>query len=204
VETPTKQRHTVTRLEVVKAAREILDVDGFDGLTMAHVARRVGFSTMAVYRHVESRDELIAAAMEMVLADIQPDVDGSEWLAGVIAWMNDVRRCLLSHPWAATQLGTRHGGASAPWQRVVDVLASYLHHSPLTPHDQARALVWTSRLTIGTLILEIGSPMAGPRRRRKAGGSLTTELASLRDDDLWRDVVDQTESFLSSIDAPVE
>src|SRR3954463_9633857 len=60
----TTRRRAVTRDEVIAAALHILDTEGLDGLTMANVAKRVGFTTMAVYRHVKNREDLIAGAVE--------------------------------------------------------------------------------------------------------------------------------------------
>ena len=197
----TERRRTVTRDDVVRAALDILDEDGLDGLTMANVAGRVGFTTMAVYRHVKNRDDLIAAAVELVLGEISGGDPEMHWLDGVEAWMNDVRACLLAHPWAATRLGTRREGASAPWARTVQILGRHVSRGPLSARDQARALAWTTRLTVGVLILELGAPMseAAGRRRRAAGRALADELARLSDDDLFADAVEQTRRFLLSM-----
>src|SRR6478609_9672960 len=145
---PTARRRTVTRAEVIDAALEILDTEGRAGLTMANVASRVGFTTMAVYRHVKNREDLIAGAVEVVLREIvegrrEGDDGEPPWLDAVQGWMNDVRTALLSHPWAANELGTRQEGAGVPWSKTLQILGQHVQRSPLSPHDQARALAWT-------------------------------------------------------------
>ena len=170
----TAGRRTVSRDQVIDAAVEILDAEGLDGLTMANVAKRVGFTTMAVYRHVKNREELIASAVEVVLGEITIEHDGERsWLDAVVGWMNDVRAALLAHRWAATQLGTRHGGSGVPWSKTIQILGHHIDRSPLSAHDQARALVWTTRLTVGVLILELNSPSArrtpAPRHPQSGG-----------------------------------
>lgn len=202
---PTERRRTVTRDEVIAAARDILDEEGLPGLTMANVAARVGFTTMAVYRHVKNRDDLIAGTVELVLGEIRheeaADVD---WLDGVEAWMHDVRGCLLRHPWAATQLGSREGGSSVPWANALQILGRHITGSGMSARDQARAFAWITRLTIGVLIIEIGAPLRRDRERRsrrRADSGLGEALSSLHDDDLWSDAVAQTRSFLASMAA---
>ena len=201
---PATRRRTVTRGEVIDATLEILDTEGRAGLTMANVAGRVGFTTMAVYRHVKNREDLIAGAVEVVLREIveeRSEGDDGEppWLDAVQGWMDDVRTALLAHPWAANELGTRQEGAGVPWRNTLQILGRHVHRSPLLPHDQARALAWTARLTVGVLILELSSPIRGAPPPPATGSPLVKELATLSDDDLWADAVAQTRAFLSSM-----
>src|SRR5690348_2472288 len=102
------RRRTVTRLDVVGAARDILDRDGIDGLTMATVSARVGLTTMGAYRHVKNRDDLVASAVALVLQEVTVATadESDDSLDGVVAWMDAIRACLLAHPWAATRLGS--------------------------------------------------------------------------------------------------
>ena len=46
---------------LVTVAREILEQDGLEALTLRAAARRAGVSHMAPYRHFESKDDLLAA-----------------------------------------------------------------------------------------------------------------------------------------------
>ncbi|HWV24570.1 MAG TPA: TetR/AcrR family transcriptional regulator [Thermomicrobiales bacterium] len=46
--------------EIVSAAVEIADERGLADVSMARVAKRVGYSTMALYRHVPNKGELLA------------------------------------------------------------------------------------------------------------------------------------------------
>ncbi|GAB2589264.1 hypothetical protein GCM10027168_22700 [Streptomyces capparidis] len=55
-----------TREALLVAAREVLERDGFEALTMAAAAERAGVSRRAVYLHFRSRGELVAALSEHV------------------------------------------------------------------------------------------------------------------------------------------
>lgn len=61
-----------TSKRIATAARELLDAEGVEAVTMRRVAAAVGITAMAVYRHYKDRDSLLNA-----LAD-----EGFEELAG--------------------------------------------------------------------------------------------------------------------------
>ena len=124
----TERRRTASRDDVLIAAREILDEDGIGSLTMANLANRVGFTTMAVYRHVRNREDLLEGVLDLVLGEIGHADPGADWMDGVARWMRDVRAHLVAHPWAATMLGTSTT-MTAAWTSTVGVLKDHLARS---------------------------------------------------------------------------
>src|ERR1700733_7614696 len=44
---------------IVAAAIRIADAEGLEAVSMAHVADQLGFTTMSLYRHVASKEELL-------------------------------------------------------------------------------------------------------------------------------------------------
>src|SRR5580704_15308627 len=44
---------------IVETAVAIADAEGLDAVSMARVANELGFTTMSLYRHVTSKDELL-------------------------------------------------------------------------------------------------------------------------------------------------
>ena len=137
---------TATRADVLTAAREILDEEGIGSLTMANVASRVGFTTMAVYRHVRNREDMLEGVLDLVLHEIADHSDPeASWLDGVESWMREVRSHLVAHPWAATMLGTSTTSTAA-WTSTVNVLRSHLARSGLSTRGRARVGVWITRV----------------------------------------------------------
>jgi len=59
----------------VQAAREVIAEQGVEGLSMRDVARRLGISHQAPYRHFESRDHLLAEIMRRCFADFAAHLD---------------------------------------------------------------------------------------------------------------------------------
>lgn len=52
------------RKAMLEAARELLVERGYDGLTLAEVGKRVGFTTTNVYRYFDNKNDLVYAAIE--------------------------------------------------------------------------------------------------------------------------------------------
>jgi AcrR family transcriptional regulator len=62
----------LSRQRIVQAAIAIADDEGTAALSMRLVARELGVSTMALYRHVASKDELLVLMADSVLGESPP------------------------------------------------------------------------------------------------------------------------------------
>ncbi len=83
---------------VVQAGIELADADGLGAVSMARVAARLGFTTMSLYRHVESKDELVRRMLDTALGAPPPyAVEG--WRARLEQWSRDLLAILERHPW---------------------------------------------------------------------------------------------------------
>ena len=93
---------------IVAAAIRIADAEGLEAVSMAHVADQLGFTTMSLYRHVSSKEELLQlmwnasaqGAGDLVLA-------GDDWRARLRTWATIQREMIDRHPWI-TQIGRAH------------------------------------------------------------------------------------------------
>jgi len=202
--TATATRRRLDRATVVTAAYELLDDEGLGALSMARLGERLGVTAMALYRHVADRRDLETAVVERVLADLaEPVHDHGEWAEGVAAWMRQVRRHWLEHPWLGSLLGTS-SELSPPWVAVIDRLAQLLAEAGLTTEAVARELVRISRITTGVLALEVAAPL--PHAARQGAAMVATlppaererwrpiidALARYGNDDLFADIVEET------------
>jgi AcrR family transcriptional regulator len=66
IETPTNARSRRTQARLLDAARALLEVDGFEALTMAAVAAKAGVTRRAAYLHFASRAQLVSQLFEHV------------------------------------------------------------------------------------------------------------------------------------------
>jgi AcrR family transcriptional regulator len=85
---------------IVEAAIELADADGLDAVSMSRVAERLGFTAMSLYRHVESKDDLLVLMQDAALGappPLDPPVRG--WRARLERWCTDMLEVLNRHPW---------------------------------------------------------------------------------------------------------
>jgi AcrR family transcriptional regulator len=78
---------------MVAAARDILETEGPDALTMRRVAARLGMKEPSLYKHCRSREELLAAVVASGMRDlaegwrraVEPAADAADALSRLAA-----------------------------------------------------------------------------------------------------------------------
>lgn len=90
----------LTQDKVVTAGITVADRDGLDGLTMRAVAEELGISTMALYRYVPGKGELLDLMLERLNGPVgEPHWAPGEWRAAMEAMAEGMWRLYLDHPW---------------------------------------------------------------------------------------------------------
>ncbi|GAB2670689.1 TetR/AcrR family transcriptional regulator [Kribbella swartbergensis] len=90
---------SLTLEDITRAAIELADAEGLGAVSMARVAERLGNSTMALYRHVKSKDELLVLMSDAALERPEPLPDGVDWRTGLTFWAEGVLSAIRNHPW---------------------------------------------------------------------------------------------------------
>jgi AcrR family transcriptional regulator len=100
-ERPTKGPKRGLSLDrIVEAAIQVAESDGLAAVSMSRVAGRLGASTMALYRYVTAKDELLVLMMDAALGPPPPDQPAGEgWRAGLTRWARAERAVLMRHSW---------------------------------------------------------------------------------------------------------
>lgn len=93
-------RPSLTLEQILDSAIAIADADGLAALSMARVAKAVGFTTMSLYRYVTSKDELLQLISDAALPEpVIPPTLGQDWRGELEAWARAVLDAFLAHPW---------------------------------------------------------------------------------------------------------
>ncbi|WP_017590777.1 GntR family transcriptional regulator [Nocardiopsis ganjiahuensis] len=104
----------LTREAIVRAAITIADAEGIDGLSMRRVSTELRVSTMALYRHIASKSELLTAMIDRIYLNSDlPEHPPEEWreaLGLAVLWEWGVYR---QHPWAV-RLTMMSGPVASP------------------------------------------------------------------------------------------
>lgn len=138
-----RRRGRLNRRDVIDAVIEV----GFDNATLATVAKHLAVNHATLYGHIESRDDMVLAAAELVFdAAPWPEViDGAASESDTVAWVETLRRSGL-HLWSVFSahpgLAIVVGAAPIPPSAVTEhyaVLATHLRTSGLSAEDSLAA-----------------------------------------------------------------
>jgi AcrR family transcriptional regulator len=86
---------------VVDAAVSLADDQGLDAVSLRRVAARLGVTPMALYRYVESKDDLLDAMADRLYERLTLPCSEANWWEGLAELARSTRRVLLGRPWAA-------------------------------------------------------------------------------------------------------
>ena len=112
----------LSRTLVVETAIAILDEVGVEGLSARAIAGRLGRSTMAMYRHVASMDEVILLAAEMVERIPGENEGWPCWEAQLEAFIIGRVDDLIKHPWLIDFHVTQGTGTTVAARQMAKLL----------------------------------------------------------------------------------
>lgn len=145
---------TLTLAQIAHAGIELADVDGLATLTMRRVAEHLGFTTMALYRHVRSKTELIAvmvdAAIGETLSEAAPPIPSiTPWRPRLAAWAQQNFALFQRHPWLlqAAMPGALIGPNRIAW---IEAGLRTLDDTGLPAHDRLEVVLFVYSYVHGT------------------------------------------------------
>jgi AcrR family transcriptional regulator len=162
-------RDTLTREQIVRAAVEVLDAEGVEGLNMRRLGTWLGTAATAVYWHVRSKDELVVLAADEVWSEIElPDPDRVGWREAAAAMARNLHAMVLRHPWLVTAMSTHliHGPGKA---RHDNHLIGVYEAAGFTGRQVDWAMNAVFVFALGQALGE-ASDAAWQRRVRRSGG----------------------------------
>jgi AcrR family transcriptional regulator len=120
----TKPRIPLSRERVLHAALELADGSGIEAVTMRRLGEELGFEAMSLYRHVASKDDLLAGMLDLVLGEWELPEGEGEWPDAIRRSARSVHAALRRHPWAARLLMTGSGIRPARLRYMEALLAT--------------------------------------------------------------------------------
>ena len=88
----------IDRARVLAEALGLADEEGLEALTMAGVAKRLGVTPMALYRHVANKAELLDGVVELLLTEFPPPPAGLWWSQRLNVLAVNIRASAHRHP----------------------------------------------------------------------------------------------------------
>ena len=158
---------TERRLEVLDAALAIADEKGLGAVTMRAVAARIGVTAMALYPHVQSKDDLLDGLLGRLLQEIAVPAQASPWQDRAREFARSARAAAHRHPAVAPLVFTRPA-VTREAARVVDAVYRLLLDAGVAPDQVARVERMVSTFVIGYAVSETGGRFAANERARRA------------------------------------
>ncbi|GAA5074514.1 TetR/AcrR family transcriptional regulator C-terminal domain-containing protein [Nocardia iowensis] len=147
----------LTTIGILRAAVDLADRDGIDGLSMRRLASELGAATAALYRHFPDREALLGEMAELVLAEIRPPAtELADWRARLEHEAREEWALYQRHPWMLPILARTRPPVGPALLDILErsfaalderglsreaMLAIYLSFSGLV---QGLALLWSS------------------------------------------------------------
>jgi AcrR family transcriptional regulator len=150
---------------ITAASIDYIDEFGLPELTMRKVAATLGVEAMSLYKHINSRDELLDGIVDTVLDELtgdpavrlKPDTDWQNYLRRLAYGL---RRIALKHPQVFPLIATRP--PAAPWIRPplrslrwIEAMLAELATNGFTAEQAVDAYKAFTSFLLGHLLLEV-------------------------------------------------
>lgn len=123
---------SLSRDEVVREALLLLDEQGAAAFSLRRLAARLRVDPMTIYWHINGRDEILDAVVELVFSPVRPAQTG-RWHERVADAVRAHRQVLLAHPAVLDLLLTRPARSTAAWagaEQAIELLADEIGPEP--------------------------------------------------------------------------
>ena len=169
-------RGSLSRDKVLAAALELARA-GLDAVSMRALGARLGADPTAVYRYFRTKDELLDAMADAVVAGDRPFPQTGRPAEDLAAAFEDFRRSLLAHPALVPIVARRPPAGQATRERADRVLA-LLSGAGLDPAAAAAAYQALLFYTLGHALLEAPYALMGPDATSQERQQVRDQLAT--------------------------
>ena len=152
---PKQLRPVLTRELVVDTALAIADAHGVEAVSFRRIATEFGVTPMALYRYVESKDELFGALVDRAFDELELPADGdADWQDQLRDLARAFRRVNLAHPAAAALYFVKADTQSFSGLRVVEVVLGVLARAGFGDDEAALLEGVLERTVLGLVLFE--------------------------------------------------
>ncbi|MFJ9693222.1 TetR/AcrR family transcriptional regulator [Kitasatospora sp. NPDC101183] len=155
-----REQPVLSRGQIVREALTLLDADGIEALSMRKLGARLNAGATSLYTHVANKDELLALVVDEVFGELPlPDATGAEdpavWRKAVEEIAENLRACVLRHPWMVSVLGDVGMVYFGPsWMRLSEAMLALMDEAGFEDGDANEAMNVLVGYIIGTATVE--------------------------------------------------
>jgi AcrR family transcriptional regulator len=174
---------------IVTAAVRLADAEGLEAVSMARVAEQLGFTTMSLYRHVSSKEELLQLMWNASAQGAENIVlTGDDWRSRLRTWATIQREMMDRHPWI-TQMPMAAPPMAPNSLTFVERGLEAMDGSGLPDADKLRVIGLISSYTLSEG--RMAHDAARAARQAQAGATGTEPLPAWTWEELVREVADE-------------
>lgn len=161
--TGNRRQPSLSREQVARAALELVDREGLDGLSMRRLAGELGVGTMTLYGYFRGKRELLDAVLDVAAEDFEAPAEHGTFREQVVAYALAARAWLLRHP-SIVRLRGEDPIVRPSAFAVSEGLMRLLVDAGLPPEDCARAFRVLFTYVFGSALVSPGDPDDATRR----------------------------------------
>ena len=172
------ERTPLTRAMIASVAADLIKAEGLEALTMRSVAAKLGVSAMALYHHVEDKDEIIRLVGDDILGGIElPDPESGDWRELLTTTALAAHEALLSVPGMTSVLLTHKLLPNA--RQILTFCLRQFERAGLSRAEANIAYAGLHQLSVGRLLIETGANFE-VHSRLSGDEELATYMSALR------------------------
>lgn len=138
---------------IVAAAIEVADAHGIGAVSMSRVAGALGFTTMSLYRHVGSKEELLLLMQDSAVGPPPgPPAEGEVWRPGLERWAWAILRSFRLHPWFLQTIPMTGAPATPNQLAWLEVGLRALGGTALTEAEKMTTILLVDAHVLGDLL----------------------------------------------------
>jgi AcrR family transcriptional regulator len=136
-------KRALTLERIVDAGVAVAVSEGLSAVSMARVATGVGSSTMALYRYLPSKDDLLELMVDTALGRPPAVFKNVRWRKGLRLWAEGLRDAYRAHPWTLSVpiSGPPLGPNNLRW---FDAALSCMRNTSLTEQQKVSVVLLVS------------------------------------------------------------
>jgi AcrR family transcriptional regulator len=165
-------RATLTHEQIAEVAVAFADAEGLEAMSMRKLAERLGVSTMALYRYVDSRDELLQLMTDAVVDPDALTADLGDWRAVLREIALRRRHSTLAHPWLPAAQAQVPNMLTPSRNLIAERMLAALESLPLTGDQKMQLIRAVDAFARGAADTEVNQRMMLERRGYGADGDV--------------------------------
>jgi AcrR family transcriptional regulator len=179
LDAPRSGRTGLTHEQIAEAAVALADGEGLEAVSMRRLAEALGVSTMALYRYVDSKDELLELMTDAVIdTDVLTAEASSDWRTLFREIARRRRATSLKHPWLPAAQGHVPTTLTPNRNLLVERMLAALAPLPLTGDQKMRLIRAVDAYARGASDGEVNQRRMLERRGHGADGDVRLLLRS--------------------------